>query len=322
MNRLISGLIKFGNKLKKTVEELNPDLVYVHGNDTLTGIRFLRQGQSFALVTDSHMLRMASINRFSKCFQSFYRFYVTPKIIKQNIPVIRTQNDDYVQSCLGIPLSQAPWISYGTDTALFYPDATIKKKFRQENRIPEENFVFVYTGKLDEAKGGKLLAQAFLKRFSLCKDVTLIVVGSLHGEYGESVGRLFEQSENQIIQFPTQKYHDLGKFYQAADACVFAKQCSLSFYDAQGCALPVLSEDNNINIDRNSHNNGWTFKSGDIVDFRRIIEQIVNMPDEEFRNYSNNAYNFIIENYDYEAKAREYEKILLDTYRRFMERKK
>ncbi len=310
--KLVSGRIIQGKELFQTVKGLNPDVVYVHGNDTITGMRYLWKKHKFTLVTDSHMLKMATTNRFSRYFQKFYKLFVTPQIIKNKIPVIRTQNDDYVEACLGIPLSQAPWISYGTDTDLFYPDKEIKESFRKQHNIPMDDFVFVCTGKMDESKGGKLLAEAFVKRFNSDKNVTLITVGNFNGEYGEEVKAIFEKSENTIIHFPTQKYFDLGKFYQAADACVFAKQCSLSFYDAQGCGLPVISEDNNINMDRNSHGNGLCFEAGNVESFRSSIEKLLNMTAEEYKTMSENSYRFIIDNYNYEEKAREYEKILLN----------
>lgn len=322
LKKLISGRLIQGRELYKKVKEINPDIIFVHGNDTITGISFLsKRKDRYPLVTDSHMLKMASTNRFSKYFQKFYKKFITPKIIKKQIPVIRTQDDDYVESALGIPLSQAPWISYGTDTQLFRPDQAVKKQFREEHGIPQDAFVFVYTGKMDEAKGGKFLAEAFKQKFNTQKQVVFIAVGSVSGEYGKDVEKIFGESENKIIRFETQKYNDLAKFYQVADVCVFAKQCSLSFYDAQGCALPVISEDNNINVDRNSHGNGLCFESGNVESFREKLEEILNMPDSGFKEMSQNALKFITENYNYEDKAREYEQIILNTYNRFKEKK-
>ena len=310
--KTLSGRIIQGKELFGTVEELKPDVVYVHGNDTVTGIRYIKKNNlPFALITDSHMLKMASLNRFSRYFQIFYKKFVTPDIVKKNITVIRTQDDDYVESALGIPLSQAPWISYGTDTDLFHPDEDVKKAFRKEHGIPEYSFVFVCTGKLDESKGGLILAEAFKEKFASVKDVTLVTVGNMNGDYGEKVKETFAGSANRIINFPTQKYWDLGRFYQMADACVFARQCSLSFYDAQGCALPIISEDNNINVDRNSHGNGLCFRAEDVSSFREKIEEMLNMSAADFAVMKENSYRFITENYNYEDKAREYEKYIL-----------
>ena len=315
----ISGRAIFTKALKKTILELSPDILYVHGNDTAVGMWALSNYHKLKipLVTDSHMLAMASVNPFNKLFHLFYKWFFTPIIKKNNITVIRTQDDPYAEKLLGIPLSQAPWISYGSDTLLFHPDPDVKSEFRRENGIGEDDFVAVYTGKLDEPKGGKLLAEAFRKKFDTKKNVVLVAVGNTTGDYGKEVEKIFSESENRVIRFPTQKYCDLPRFYQAADLSVFAKQCSLSFYDAQGCGLPVLSEDNNINIDRNSHGNGLCFKSGDVEDFRNKIEEFLNMSDEDYKAMSDNAYNFIAENYNYETKAREYEKIIIDAYNNF-----
>ena len=320
----ISGRAIFTKALKKTILELSPDILYVHGNDTAVGMWALSNyhKMQIPLVTDSHMLAMASVNPFNKLFHLFYKCFFTPIIKKNNITVIRTQDDPYAEKILGIPLSQAPWISYGSDTLLFYPDPGVKSEFRRENGIDEDDFVAVYTGKLDEPKGGKLLAEAFRKRFNTKKNVVLVAVGSTAGEYGKEVEKIFSESENRIIRFPTQKYCDLPRFYQAADLSVFARQCSLSFYDAQACGLPVLSEDNNINVDRCSHQNGWNFKAENAEDFRAHIAAAADMPEKEYAAVGENAYRFITEQYNYEDKAREYEKIIIDTYERFLRRGK
>ena len=323
LRAFISGRAIFSyTSLFRTIKNENPDIVYVHGNDTFTGMKYLlkRKKLGYPLVMDSHMLEMASRNRLNKAFRWVYRHFFTPMIIKDNITVIRTQDDPYVEKCLGIPLSQAPWISYGSDTMLFHPDAEVKKSFRAEHGIFDDDFVVVYTGKMDEAKGGKLLAQAFKEKFQTKKNVVLVAVGNTSGEYGKEVEQIFAESENRIIRFPTQKYSDLARFYQAADLSVFARQCSLSFYDAQACGLPVLSEDNNVNVDRCCHGNGWNFKAGDVQDFRAKIEAAVNMDKSEYQKVADCAYKFIIDNYNYEDKAREYEAILMREYLKYKDK--
>ena len=118
--------------------------------------------------------------------------------------------------------------------------------------------------------------------------------------------------KNRILRFPTQRYVDLAPFYQAADLAVFPKQCSLSFYDVQACGLPVLSEDNNINKDRNAHGNGLCFAAGDAEDLRSKIQTFLDMPAQTYRQMAQCACQFIADAYDYEDKAREYEQILQD----------
>ena len=323
VKKFISGRAVFSKKLYKLVDNLTPDILYVHGNDTLPGIHYISKlGRlDYALVSDSHMLEMASTNRFNKVFRMFYKKIITPKIIKYNMTVIRTQDDPYVEKCLGIPLKQAPWISYGSDTLLFHPDDMIRKKFRNDNNISDKAFVILYAGKLDEAKGGKLLAKTLQKKFNTSKEVVIIVVGNMVGEYGKTVEKIFKESENRILRFGTQSYLDLAKFYQSVDLVLFPRQCSLSFYDVQACGLPVIFEDNNINIDRCKHNNGWTFKSGDIDDFRNKIEYVLNFPEDKYNTVKKSAYKYIIDNYDYEIKAREYDRIIVKEYQKFLDKK-
>ena len=311
------------NVLFKKIKEHKPDILYVHGNDTLTAMQILKARKKFGcpLVMDSHMLEMASKNKLNKLFRWYYKKFYTPIVKKENIPVIRTQTDNYVEKCLGIPLKQAPWVSYGSDTILFHPDQQIRDKFRKEYNISENAFVVVYAGKLDDAKGGKFFAECIQKKIETDKELIFVIVGNTSGEYEKGVEDIFAGSENRIIRFPTQKYTDLAKFFQSADLAVFPKQCSLSFYDVQACGLPVLSEDNNINVDRCSHKNGWNFKAGDIEDFRLKLQTIVDMPKLEYSKYSHNAYEFIRKNYNYEDKAREYEKIIEDTYKTWKELK-
>lgn len=304
MKRLV-----YGNEIFKVVDEVKPDVLFVHCVETLTAMRFLLWNKRYPMMFDSHMLSMASGNRFAKIYENVYRLLLTPIIVRRKYDVVRTQDDNYVNSHLGIPEEQTPFISFGTDTILFSPSLEARKAFREKHNIPDEEFVVVYTGKLTEAKGGKLLAEAFLEKFAV--SATLVCVGTPpDNDYGKEVKKLFDKSENRIIMFPTQNYLELAQFYQMADLSIFPKQCSMSFYDAQACGLPVLSEDNNINIDRCSHENGANFKSGDVQDLRHKISRFLHMPKASLEQYKRNSRAFIEAGYDYALIAKEYTDLL------------
>jgi glycosyltransferase involved in cell wall biosynthesis len=318
IRRFISGRALFTDEIFKTVDKLKPDLLFLCGNDTLFSMQYLLryQKKGIPLLLDSHMLEMASKNTFNKLFRAFYKKIFAPIIIENKLQVILVQDDPYVEKCLGIPLNQAPFISFGSDTMTFQPNIDVREKFRIENSIDENDFVVVYTGKLDEEKGGKMLARAFEEKFNLDRPIVLLVVGNSSGEYGAEVEEIFKKSQNRVIRFPTQKYSDLGKFYQASDLSVFPRQCSLSFYDAQACGLPVVSEDNNINVDRLQFENGANFKSGDIRDFREKIIFFGKMDKKQHEKEKQNSYNFIKANYDYENIAMKFMDIMTNEYER------
>lgn len=320
LRAFVSGRAFFAPGLMDAIRAEQPDILYVHGNDTVTGMWATWNRKKFGcpLVLDSHMLEMASENRLRNLFRLFYKAFVTPIVKKEGLTVIRTQDDPYVEKCLGIPLRQAPWISYGSDTLLFHPDEAVKSAFRKEHGISEDAFVVVYAGKLDESKGGKLLSELTARPLNTDREVVYVVVGNATGDYGREVEETFEKSPYRVLRFPTQKYADLAPFFQCADLAVFPRQCSLSFYDVQACGLPVLSEDNNINADRCSHHNGWNFKADDVEDFHAMLERVVNLPGADFAAVSANALAFIQKNYDYAAKAKEYEQILLNERQKCM----
>ena len=318
IKRYVSGRVIFTKQLMQTLHELAPDVLFVHGNDTFSGMwaAWKRKKIGCPLIMDSHMVDMASENKFRKLFRFFYRRMITPIIKKEGITVIRTADDDYVEKRLGIPLSQAPLITFGSDTMLCHPDAAQKAKFREENGIASDAFVVLYAGKLDEFKGGKLLADLTCQKLDTKREPVFVVVGNTVGDYGAEVEARFAESPYRVLRFPTQKYCDLAGFFQAADLAVIPRQCSLSLYDMGACGLPVLAENNNINTERCSHGNGWTFEKENVEDFARRLSEIMNMDQTELEKVSRDATAYITEHYDYADKAREYEKEILKAYER------
>lgn len=309
----VSGRAVFTKELFTTIQKEHPDVMFVHGNDTLTGMRYLLKYKKlgYPLVMDSHMLEMASTNKLNKLFRRFYKHLFTPLITKNEIPVIRTQDDPYVEVCLGIPLAQCPWISVGSDTMLFHPDKDARKQFREANNIPEGAFVVIYAGKLDESKGGLLLAESIQQEIESKRETVFVVVGTVPpNDYGKKIDELLSSSENRVLRFPTQLYTRLPMFYQAADCAVFPRQCSLSFYDVQACGLPVIFEDNKINVERASWGNALLFESDNTQDFQNKITEMCNLSEEKYQAMKENSMSLVKKSYDYREIAKRYLKVI------------
>ena len=304
----VSGRAIFSKSLWKVICDLGPDVLFVHGCDTYTGIKIIRKAIKFdcKIVTDNHMVDVASKNPLRGLFRLYYKYFVTPHIIRNKIPVIRLVDDEYVKVRLGIPLRLSPIISFGSDLMLFSPNQDVRRSFRKDIGIDEEALVFCYAGKLDEFKGGKLLAQALQEKLDFAKETVFIIIGNISGEYGSEVEEIFEKSANRILRFPTQKYEDLSKFYQISDIALFPKACSLSFFDVQACGLPVLSENIDINIQRCSHGNGLNFEADNVQDLREKIFYMGNLEEEKLNQMKNASVSFIRSEYDYKNKLREY----------------
>lgn len=309
----------FESNVFSIVDSLCPDILYVHGNDTYIGCRYLLKASKcgYPIVTDSHMLMMASTSKWHGMFAFLYKNTLAKIIIKHEIPVIRTQNDLYVEEELGIPLRLAPFIPLGSDMGIFHADLERRLEFRKENNIGLDSFLVVYAGKLDYSKGADILSEALIDKIESNKQIEFLIVGNTVGEFGNSIEKNFVNSENIIHRLPTQKYIDLAPIFQSCDLVVFPKQCSLSFYDVQACGVPVLSENNQINVERNSHGNAICFQSGNAIDLRKKIIQMSELNDDEYEEMSLKAYEYIKNNYDYGEIAKKYLCILEDTYNKW-----
>lgn len=305
-----SGRNIFDPRILKVVHDFKPDVVFVHGEDTLTGMAFiwLADVLPYPLVLDCHMLEMASENRFREQFRSFYRRCVTPTILRRKIPLIRVVNSDYVEKCLGIPLGHTDLLSFGTDTSFFAPDDERGRAVRRELGLDPEAYLVLYAGKLDETKGGLFLANALEESFPRARgrEIQFLVIGNTEGSYGASVDSLLAQSRNKVVRLPTQRYFDLARYYQAADLVVFARQCSMSFFEAQSCGVPVLFEVNEINSQRALDGNAFTFEPGNAEALRRQIVRLAELSPDEGAAVRAKARDYVLKSYDYVPIARRF----------------
>ena len=270
------------NIIWKLIDKLKPDVLYVHGSDTYIALRvFLRlQKIPCVIVSDNYMVDIASNNKYRNLFRMAYRILITPIVKKRRIPIIRTADVDYIMKRFNIPKQLAPVVSLGTDTMLFHPDTIQRNRFRRENNLTDDAFVILYAGKLDESKGGLLLAELTNQEIKSSREIVFVIIGNTVGEYGEKVEATLAKSAYKVLRFPTQIYADLAQYYQSADIAVIPAACSLSIFDFAASGLPVVAEDNETNITRTqSLGSGAVFRSGNVKSFVETVEMYTNMDD-------------------------------------------
>ena len=314
-----SGRAFLKNKIFKLIKSIKPDVVFIHGESTLTAIRLLLKYKSINLpfVLDSHMLEMASLNKFRNVFRFFYRTFITPIILENSIPLIRVVDSDFVEKHFKIPLQKTNLLSFGTDVEFFKPNQLLKDTYRMEMGFKKNDFIVLYAGKLNEDKGGLFLSRAIKEKFNSERIKFVIVGNTVLDNYGEKVEKIFLNSENKIYRFPTQPYSNLVKFYQIADISVYPKQCSMSYFEAQSCGLPVLLEKNEINIDRVSNKKGLLFESNSIREFRNTISYFHNLNDTEMKVYKKSARENILLNFNYNPIAKSFTDVMLKAHTDF-----
>lgn len=319
----ISSRQIFGMNLFNQVKKLNPDIVFVHLNDSLTAIRFFMKATrlSYPIISDNHMVKIASINKYAKYFRTIYSNLVTPKLVRHGIPVIAVTEEtrEYCNENYNIPLDLLPVIQLGTDTDIFYPDENVKRDFREKNKLSQTDRVFIYTGKIIPSKKVMLLAEAFKERIQGERRAVLIVVGSGSGEYYDKTIKLFKESENTVLFFPTQKLIDLPKFYQTADISVIPGACSLSIYDQQACGLPCIGEDIDVMKERvgEDETRGYLYFKDNVNELRSTIVKAFNATDARIKDMGKYAKDKIVLNNSYDYLASQVELLMMNKIKEY-----
>ena len=310
----ISSRMVLEHKYISLMKELKPDIVFSHLSDSLTSMRIFRIAHKlpFPIITDNHMVEQASFNPHADLFNKFCRTFITPKLKKNNIPIITLTEETrtFCKKRYGLDDDMLPLIELGTDTTIFHPDEKAKKEFRLANNLDQHARVFIYTGKIINTKKVKLLAEAIKEKIS---DLfVLIVVGSATNEYGRETVQLLQTGESKVLLFPTQNMEDLAMFYQASDVAVIPGACSLSFYDEQACGLPVIGENIPVMQERvgTDESRGVLYKMDDYLDLRKALTKYIEMDERELKVQSANAIDYIKKSYDYNVLAKRVEDLM------------
>lgn len=308
----------------KLVDSLKPDILFVHGEDTFIGILYALRYKKlkYPLIFDCHSVDFASRNRFSKQFRWFFKKFIGPVIVRNNIPLIRVVDVDFVEKYYGIPLYKTVYIPlFNVDTSLFYPDNTKRKHFREKFGIKNDEFVLLYAGKIDEEKGGIFLAESIKEEFCNAKrKPTFLIVSSNNDEYAKRVYDLFKESKNKIILIETQPFDYLPYVFNGADVVLYPKQCGMSFFQAQACGKMVIFENNEINKQRTVGKNAILFEKDNIFDFREKIEYVLNISDEELIQGEKEATEYIRNNFDFDTIIKKYDDLFKKVFLKFLKK--
>lgn len=302
---LISDRHIWSFRVFNKIKEINPDIIFLHDNDTLVSmlyIVFYLKKFQIPLITDSHMVAIASRNKFAKLFQFLYRKIVTPIIVRNNINVVRTVDDDFILKVFNIPKDMAPIISFGSDVERFRPNDIRKIQLRTKYGIPLDNRVFIYTGKLSKDKEGFFLANSLLEPFILNNKakISFLIVSSVDGEYGNKVEETFNRSSNQIIRMPFVNHEELSDVILTADVAIIHYAASLTYFDYLASGLPVIWSDIEINVRRSDKRFVNLFENLNVNSLRDNIDYFIGLDVEDLSKKSKMAREFAVENYSYE----------------------
>lgn len=189
-----------------------------------------------------------------------------------------------------------------------------KQATRQKYKIPQEATVFIYGGNLGKPQGLNFLLDILEYNISRT-DVFFVIVGS-GTEYGRIESWFRKKDPKNALLLPKLDKEEYDRFVQSCDIGMILLDPRftipnfpsrlLSYLEYR---LPVIaSTDKNTDIGSILEENkiGYWCLNGDIVEFNKLINKIIN-DKEKLRKMGDNGFNYLTNNYSVE---RSYEIIM------------
>ena len=320
---------KYGTWIKKlrfTINQINPDVVYTHGLETFNSMRIIlsRINKKRLIVSDTHTL----LNQFKpslkfKLYMWFFTHIYVPAINRKDISVFYTaeENQNILLDVYKINSKNVHPCLIGTDLTQYYFDSYARNELRNKLNIPEDEPVLLYTGKFSITKQPHLILTAVkIIEELLKKPLHLVFVGSSEKEYMDKYFTFEFNTNIKTYLIPAVNAGELYKYYSFADFAVFPKENTLSALDAQACKLPVIMQSDLTN-DFRLQKGGLVYQYNNIDDLGKQILRMVD--DKELRkSLSENGYHFICENYNYKTIISGMENTIKEKFQAFLTKQK
>lgn len=232
----ISEVIK---DVKRNNKEKYYDLIIVENNESL--IVPLREVFKQKIILHSHNDNVNIKNQFAKqIYEKCDSIYAVSNYIKTRVEEVGKKGKTHV-------------LLNGIDTKKFSQEMekNEREKLRKKLKIEEDDFVFLYTGRLCEEKGVKELIQAFSNVQEKIKNAKLMIVGASFyssnkkNKYVKELIKLSEKIKDKIIFTGYVEYNEIWKYYKIADMAVmpslWEEAAGLAMLEAYISEVPLIT---------------------------------------------------------------------------------
>lgn len=228
--------------------------------------------QNIALVLQDHTSKSVfHPNLRGKFYIKFFKTWVAPRYNRQVSRCYFPSPDiaDIVVEHYGLSRELLFYEPLGVNSHWFhYPSPSEKSNSKLSlsmNALPTDKFIVLYAGRLTNAKGANLLAQA---------------IGSLNEENSEIIGLFIGKGNPKEVAFikaqpgchvlGEQLASDLNKFYWAANLGVWPREGSTSILDALASGLPTVVRSGLTEPERRPFEE-LVFHEESVLDLARVI---------------------------------------------------
>jgi len=230
----------------RTIEEENPDILFIHGCqflDLRILKRYIKRHPAVRTFIDNHAdFSNSGTNFFSKYFlhRGIWR-----AVAKAAAPYVEKfygvmpARVDFLTKMYGIPKEKVELLVMGADDekAETAEKEKLGEKVREKYGIAKEDFLLVTGGKIDYAKRQTIYLMEAVKEVT-DKRIKLLVFGSVEEELQKQVEEL--QDGERVIYAGWISSEDSYAYFKAANVVCFPGRHSVFWEQAAGQGLPMI----------------------------------------------------------------------------------
>lgn len=253
----------------------------------ITGIKSIVKITGGGNHLGSEIKRIYHQKSFGKLRVSFFRKYISKFIAISN-----AIEQDLID--LKVPKSKIEFLPNGINMDEYQMSEASKLSFLSELGLRDDHKIFLYCGRFEKIKGIDILLEAWTGLEDKLKENSKLI---LLGEGSENISKSL--SDKTIIH--RGKVENVKDYLGIADYFILPSRyegISNALLEAMSSKLVILASDAGGNVDLIQHGvNGYLFPKEDIEALKVIIkEQLITKENDAIM--SENAYNFIKDNYN------------------------
>ncbi len=270
--------------LERIITRLQPDLIIAHGllSYSFQLAKLRSKGAKFKLIIDEHIIAQKIRADFlGRIFYTLRKENIKTRLLPwvDKFVGVTEESCMFLTGLQGIPNESVVHIPLGSDGILFRFDGVTRESVRRKLGIAPDQILLLYTGKISEDKGLKVLFRAF-NSLNTRQKVFLAVVGGGTDEFKkELTGLLCAEKRKDVIFQDMVSNLELPGFYSASDICIWPETVSISILDAFACSRAVIASDIAPVKERFTNENGLLYRAGDHND---LAEKIVYLAENDF----------------------------------------
>jgi len=277
----VNTRLKWYKGLYKKLEDVNPDILFIHGCQFLnifTIVSYIKKHHNVKVYVDNHAdFSNSATNWLSKNILHKFLWRMCAKAIEPYTTKfygVLPARVDFLKNIYKLPAEKCDLLVMGADDEMVEqankPEVHIR--IRKKYNIADDDFLIVTGGKIDKPKKQTLLLMQAIKQIQNSK-LKLIVFGSIVKELQTKVLELADGKKIQYIGWISSQ--ESYSYFSTADLVCFPGRHSVFWEQVVGQGIPLVVKDWKGTHHIDVGGNVVFLKKDSVEEIRNVIEKIV-----------------------------------------------